>query len=72
MSSNRKIITEYDPKPIGSRNFDWSAVEDGYEPGDATDDGYLPGDPVGYGATEQDAIDDLKEQIAALRPDGEC
>jgi hypothetical protein len=47
-----KIRTEYDPKPIPDRCFDWSAVRDGYE----------PRDPCGYGRTEQEAIDDLLEQ----------
>jgi hypothetical protein len=50
-----KIRTHYDPPPIPLRNFDWSAVDD------QTYDG--PGCPVGYGATEQEAIDDLMLQI---------
>jgi hypothetical protein len=50
-----KIVTNYDPKPIPLRNFDWCAVDD------STYDG--PGCPVGYGATEQEAIDDLMMQI---------
>lgn len=37
--------------PITMRQFDWQATYDGYE----------PGDPVGYGETEQDAIDSLKD-----------
>ena len=49
-----KIKTSYDPPPIPTwRKFAWSAIEDGYE----------PNDPIGFGATEQEAIDDLKEQI---------
>ena len=48
-----KIITSYDYPPIPIRSCDWSAVTDDYE----------PGDPIGRGATEQEAIDDLKEQI---------
>jgi hypothetical protein len=42
---------EYPPIPI--RSFDWSAVLDDYE----------PGCPIGYGATEQEAIADLMEQL---------
>jgi len=48
-----KLRTDYWPKPIPMRQFDWSATEDGYE----------PGRPIGYGRTEQEAIDDLKEQL---------
>lgn len=48
-----KIVTTYDPKPIPARRFDWSAITDNYE----------GGDPVGYGATEADAIADLYEQV---------
>jgi len=44
-----KIITEYWAKPIPPRQFDWTATFDGYE----------PSGPVGYGRTEQEAIDDL-------------
>ena len=53
-----KIRTEYDPKPIGRRDSDWTAVDD------ETYDG--PGSPIGTGATEQEAIDDLNEQIEWL------
>lgn len=48
-----KIITSYDHPPIPWRGADWSAVTDDYE----------PGHPIGRGATEQEAIDDLKEQL---------
>ena len=48
------IKTNYDPKPIPDRRFDWSAVDD------STYDG--PGSSIGYGATEQEAIDDLTDQ----------
>jgi hypothetical protein len=50
-----KIRTHYDPAPIPLRQFDWCAVDD------STYDG--PGCPVGYGATEQEAIDDLMMQV---------
>jgi hypothetical protein len=45
--------TTYDPKPIPVRKFDWSATARDYE----------PGDPIGYGATESEAVKDLREQI---------
>lgn len=51
-SRHPKIITENIYPPIPIRQFDWQATFDGYEPGDY----------VGYGRTEQDAIDDLKQQ----------
>jgi hypothetical protein len=46
--------TSYDPKPIPTDHFDWSAVTDDYEPGDR----------VGYGPTEAEAIYDLEDQLA--------
>lgn len=49
---NDKIITSYDPKPIPMRQFDWSAMRDGYD----------GGDPIGYGRTEEEAIADLIEE----------
>ena len=48
------IITEYDPPPIPIRLFDWSAIDD---------DTYEPGCPIGWGATEQEAINDLLEKL---------
>jgi hypothetical protein len=53
-----KIITDYWRKPIPTDKFDWSAVEDGYE----------PPMPVGHGATEAEAIADLKRQIEERKP----
>ena len=44
-----KIITRYWAKPIPLRQFDWEAVTDNYD----------LGSPIGYGATEQEAIADL-------------
>ena len=52
-----KIVTNFDYPPISCRNFDWSAVTDNY---DGADDST---DPIGRGATEQDAIADLIEQL---------
>jgi len=48
-----KIQTSYWRKPIPTDKYDWEAVDDNYE----------PGEPIGRGATEQEAIDDLLEQI---------
>ena len=49
-----KIVTAYDPPPIPMRDWDWSAFDD---------ETYDYDSPIGYGATEQAAIDDLLEQI---------
>jgi hypothetical protein len=48
-----EIITDYWPKPIPIRDFDWSATLDNYE----------PGCPIGHGATKEKAIGDLLEKI---------
>jgi hypothetical protein len=48
----RKIITSQDCPPIPVRDYDWSALREDYDEGDF----------IGYGRTEQDAIDDLKRQ----------
>lgn len=49
----RKIVTSHVCPPIPWRNFDWCAYEDGHE-----EDGLR-----GWGATEQEAIEDLQWQI---------
>lgn len=51
--TGEKIVTDYWRKPGPTNKFDWSAHFDNDEP---NDDGQMS---VGYGATEQDAIDDL-------------
>jgi hypothetical protein len=43
------IITTFEYPPIPVRHFDWSAVFEGYE----------PGDPIGWGAIEAEAVIDL-------------
>jgi len=48
------IRTKYDPPPIPLRTSDWSAVND------AT---YEPGCAIGWGSTEQEAIENLLEQL---------
>jgi len=51
-----KISTDYWAKPTPERRFDWCAVDD------ETYDG--EGCPIGWGASEAEAIADLKEQVA--------
>lgn len=48
-----KILTSYVYPPIPIRSFDWSAIDDNYE----------PGQPIGHGPTEAAAIEDLLEQL---------
>lgn len=56
-----KIWTSFEYPPIPVREFDWSAVTDDY---DGAPDANCP---VGHGATEQAALDDLLEQLAERR-----
>ena len=57
-----KVITHYNPPPIPTRNWDWSAVTDNYEAW--TDNGeWVTTHPMGNGATEAEAIADLGEQL---------
>jgi len=49
-----KIKTEYWPKPIPNRNFDWCAYDDA---------SYEAGCPLGHGPTKEAAIADLLEQL---------
>lgn len=55
-----KIVTHYDPPPIPPRQFDWTAYDD------ETYDG--EGCPLGHGATEAEAIQDLMDQIEERKP----
>lgn len=56
-----RIRTEFVYPPIPSRAFDWCAVDDNTYDGDGHS-------PIGYGPTEQDAIDDLIEQLEERQP----
>lgn len=47
-----KIITTHEYPPIPIRDYDWSAIREGYEPGNL----------IGTGRTEQEAIEDLIKQ----------
>ena len=48
----RKITTSHDCPPIPVRYYDWSASREDWDEGDL----------IGYGTTEQEAIDDLLEK----------
>lgn len=48
------IKTEHVYPPIPIRTSDWCAYDG---------DNYEPGMPIGWGATEQEAIADFKEQL---------
>lgn len=49
------VHTNHEYPPIPIRSFDWSATLDSYS-GE-------PSDPIGYGATEAEAVRDLVEQV---------
>lgn len=57
-----KIVTEFVHPPIPLRQFDWAAVLDGYEPGDA----------LGEGRTEDEAVADLIDQLDERAADREA
>lgn len=58
-----RIKTDFWMKPGPSRQFDWSAIDDNTYDCDCDQDGFFSTSPIGYGATEQEAIDDLIAQI---------
>lgn len=51
-----KIETNFWCKPIPHRDHDWSAIDASTYSGDETD-------PMGFGATEAEAISDLTAQL---------
>lgn len=53
-----KIRTEYWPKPIPDRRFDWSAIDD--DSYDGAPDSSTRNE-IGYGITQYDAIKELIE-----------
>ena len=57
-----KIVSHYWAKPIPLRQFDWSAVDD--DTYDGSEDSHCP---IGYGATEAEAIADLLREIEEAR-----
>jgi hypothetical protein len=58
-----KIKTYYDPPPIPTRQFDWCALDD-----DTYDGAPYSNCPIGLGATEDEAIADLKQQLEEATP----
>lgn len=58
---NVRTTHEFPPIPI--RSMDWSAVDDDTYDVDCDQDGFFSTSPVGRGATEQEAINDLLEQL---------
>lgn len=59
-----KIVTRYWPPPIPTRAADWSAIDqDTY---DGAEDSGRRAHTIGYGRTEQEAIDDLLAQLEEL------
>jgi hypothetical protein len=48
-----KIVTSYLQTPNAVRDLDWMAYSENWQ----------TGDPVGHGATEQEAIEDLREEL---------
>lgn len=48
-----KIVTNYLRTPNVVRDLDWMAYAQNWK----------TGDPIGHGATEQEAIDDLREEL---------
>lgn len=60
--SDAKIVTDFVYPPIPDRRFDWSAIDD--HTYDGAEDSHCP---IGHGATEQEAIDDLLDQICLTR-----
>ena len=58
-----RLRTDYWAKPIPLRQFDWTAIDSDTFDG-APDSGNR--NQIGYGRTEQEAIDDLLEQLAEV------
>jgi hypothetical protein len=52
-----KVITDFVSPPVPSRNFDWTATQEFYEPGDV----------IGRGPTKDAAIKDLLTQLQEQR-----
>jgi hypothetical protein len=57
---NGHVIHTSQPNPYDVN--DWYAVDDNYD-ADCDQDGYFSTSPRGNGRTEQEAIDDLLEQL---------
>lgn len=61
--NGRKIRTTHECPPIPIRSMDWSAIDDDTYDVDCDQDGFFSTSPVGRGATEEEAINDLLEQL---------
>lgn len=59
-----RIVTEYRPVSGHIRDYDWSAYDADKYDVDCGPDGYFSTSPIGYGRTEQAAIDDLLSILA--------
>lgn len=55
-----KIIVYHDPKPIPTRDFDYEALTSNYEC-DLVDGKWRGNEPVGYGATKEEALQELRD-----------
>ena len=62
--TERKIITDYNPPPIPTDKFNYTA----YREGDDNDEDFL----MGYGATKAEAIADLLDQEACAQDEAEA
>lgn len=62
-----KVRTSFEYPPIPVLDMDWSAIDDDTYDCDCDQDGFFSTSPVGYGKTEQDAIDGLLDQMEATR-----
>lgn len=58
-----KIVAHYNPPPIPMRCFDWSAIDESTYDCDCDQDGFFSTCPIGWGATEAEAVADLKQQM---------
>jgi hypothetical protein len=54
----REVLVGFDYPPIPIRNYDYHAVD--YNTYDGAEDSHCP---IGHGATAEEAINDLKEQM---------
>ena len=53
----RKIVTQHDTKPVPSKDYDWEAFREDWD----------LDEPIGYGKTEQEAVNDLLEREKAIQ-----
>jgi hypothetical protein len=63
MKSSIHIKTSFVYPPIPTRNHDWQAYDANTYDCDCDENGFFSTSPLGHGATEQEAIADLLQQI---------